>query len=139
MVALHVEARAAVGDGAHQDRFPRPVIVQGFLLGEGAAAEIGRQGNGGLFPCRPVDRIPPEGHWHDLQACADAAKIKADLNQQNTSKSLRANWLTVRDWKSNARFPDMKVSKQDLNDLFVAVCNDADGVWQWLNTIYSRS
>jgi hypothetical protein len=78
-------------------------------------------------------------HWHDLQACAEAAKIKSDLNQQGTSNSLRANWFTVRDWKSNARFPDMKVSKKDLNDLFVAVCNDTDGVWRWLDMIYSRS
>jgi HEPN domain-containing protein len=75
-------------------------------------------------------------HWHDLQSCAEASRLKADLNQKDTSRSLKANWLTVRDWKSNGRFPDMKVPKQELNDLFVAVCNDADGVWQWLEKLY---
>lgn len=78
-------------------------------------------------------------HWHDLQKCFEAAKIKSDLNQLQTSKALKVNWLTVRDWKSNARFPDLKVSKQELNDLFVAVCNDVDGVWLWLEAIYLKS
>ena len=78
-------------------------------------------------------------HWHDLSACAEAARIKVDLNQRRTSRALRANWLTVRDWKSNARFPDLKVSKRELNDLFVAVCNDYDGVWRWLEELYHKS
>jgi HEPN domain len=78
-------------------------------------------------------------NWHDLGKCAEAARLLNDLRQPETSTALKANWLTVRDWKSNARFPDNKVPKQELNDLFVAVCNDRDGVWQWLGTIYQKS
>lgn len=75
-------------------------------------------------------------HWHDLQVCAEAARLKSDLNQRGTSGSLKANWYTVRDWRSNARFPDVKVARQEMVDLFVAVCNGRDGVWQWLEIIY---
>ncbi|MGJ0426150.1 HEPN domain-containing protein [Methylocystis sp.] len=76
-------------------------------------------------------------HWHDLQSCGEAARIGADLFV--ASKAIRANWLTVRDWRSNGRFPDLKVSKQELNDLFVAVCSESSGVWQWLESIYLKS
>ncbi|MFG1187611.1 HEPN domain-containing protein [Xanthobacter aminoxidans] len=75
-------------------------------------------------------------NWHNLAMCATAARLHVDLKQPGVSRDLRAAWLTVRDWKSNARFPDMKVPKQEINDLFVAVCNDRDGVWQWLRRIY---
>ena len=27
MIALHVKTLAAVGDGAHQDRLPRPIVI----------------------------------------------------------------------------------------------------------------
>ncbi len=85
----------------------------------------------------------PDDHrgarWHDLKVCAAAARLEVDLNRPETSKSLKANWLTVRDWKSHARFPDMKVPKPELNDLFIAVCDDADGVWIWLDAICRRA
>lgn len=87
------------------------------------------------LPCMPNSH--KGAHWHDLQTCGEVARIKSDLAL--VSKSVRANWLTVRDWKSNGRFPDLKVSKQELNDLFVAVCNDSGGVWQWLESIYLKS
>jgi len=78
-------------------------------------------------------------HWHNLQACADEARLNSDLGQRGVTKGLRANWYTVRDWKANGRFPDMKVPKRELNDLFVAVCNDRDGVMQWLRSIYQAN
>jgi hypothetical protein len=78
-------------------------------------------------------------NWHDLKTCAEAANLKYDLGQKGVSKELKANWLTVRDWKSNARYPGMKISRQDINDLLVAVCNKQNGVWQWLTKIYHRS
>lgn len=89
-----------------------------------------------------LSEMPPDhkgARWHDLSACAEAARLGADLNQKSTSLALRANWLTVRDWKSNARFPGERVPARELNDLFVAVCNPADGVWQWLITLYGKN
>ena len=86
--------------------------------------------------------MPPDNKgakWHDLALCAEAARVMSDLNQKGLSRSIRQNWLTVRDWKSNARFPGARVPQQELNDFFVAVCNDRDGVWQWLETIYLKS
>ena len=77
--------------------------------------------------------------WHDLQLCAGAARLQIDMDRRGTSKALKINWLTARDWKSNSRFPDLKVPRQELNDLFVAVCDEKDGVWQWLRSIYLAS
>lgn len=75
-------------------------------------------------------------HWHDLKSCFDEARLRLDLEKPETPKPLKANWLTVRDWRANARFPDLKVPQQELNDLFVAVCHDPSGVWPWLDVIY---
>lgn len=86
-------------------------------------------------PSMPADY--KGAHWHDLEACAKVARLKSDINQ--ATKSVLANWMTVKDWKSNARFPDLKVSSREVNDLFVAVCHDRDGVWQWLESIYLKS
>lgn len=57
-------------------------------------------------------------HWHDLPSCADAARLKADLNRRETPRVVRENWLTVKDWRSNARFPDMKVRHQEMVRLY---------------------
>ena len=85
----------------------------------------------------------PDDHkgarWHDLNACAEAARLRSDLNQKGTSGALRANWLTVRDWRSNARFPDMRVSRKEMVELFAAVCDGRDGVWRWLEIIYRNA
>lgn len=86
--------------------------------------------------------MPPDfrgARSHDLSICANAARLKADLNQRSTSPALKANWFTVRDWKSNARFPGERAPARELNDLFVAVCNPSDGVWQWLITLYEKN
>jgi HEPN domain len=78
--------------------------------------------------------------WHNLDLVATAAGLQADINVIKTKqRKVHQNWLTVRDWQSNGRFPGNKPPTQELNDLFVAVCNDADGVWQWLEAVYHQS
>ncbi len=75
--------------------------------------------------------------WHDLRRVAEAAGLAGDLAQlQRTSKARYTSWLTVRDWKSEARFPGNAPRQKDLNDLFLAVCHERDGIMEWLRGIY---
>ena len=75
--------------------------------------------------------------WHDLQRIADAAGLGADVAK--LGKPRYGNWLTVRDWKSNARFPGNAPSTRDLNDLYLAVSHERDGVMGWLESIFHNS
>jgi HEPN domain-containing protein len=78
--------------------------------------------------------------WHSLSIVAVAAGLQADIEiVKKTKRKVHQNWLTARDWQSNGRFPGNKPPTQELNDLFVAVCNDGDGVWQWLEEVYHQS
>jgi HEPN domain-containing protein len=77
--------------------------------------------------------------WHSLSLVADEAGLKGDIERiRKTKRKVHQNWLTVRDWQSNGRFPGNRPPTQELNDLFVAVCNDGDGVWQWLEAVYHQ-
>uniref|UniRef100_UPI000AE08CF9 hypothetical protein n=1 Tax=unclassified Phenylobacterium TaxID=2640670 RepID=UPI000AE08CF9 len=71
-------------------------------------------------------------NWHDLRLIAAAANVQCDVKQ----KGLYANWLTARDWDSNARFPGNKKPQQEVNDLITAVCHHQDGVMKWLDSLY---
>lgn len=87
------------------------------------------------LPSMPSDNKGSQ--WHDLTLCSQAARLKNDLNL--ASREVNVNWLTVRHWKSNARFPGSKMSKRDMTDLVIAVTHQKHGVWQWLETIYHKN
>lgn len=74
-------------------------------------------------------------NWHNLQLIAEAAGVKPDAR---TEKEVLANWLTARDWSSNARFPGQKVPRAELRDLMVAVSNEQNGVMGWLRNIFQK-
>jgi len=75
--------------------------------------------------------------WHDLQRIADAAGLDVDVAK--LGKPLSSNWLTVRDWKSNARFPGNAPSTRDLDDFYLAASHKRDGVMGWLESIFHNS
>src|SRR4051794_31040367 len=75
--------------------------------------------------------------WHDLQRIADEAGVIPDI--QKLGKLRYRDWLTVRDWKSNARFPGNAPSNRDLSDLFLAVNHERGGVFGWLESIFQKS
>ena len=86
---------------------------------------------------------PPEhkgAPWHDLRLIANHAGLEPDLARlRKDNRSCYQNWLTVRDWKSNARFPGNTPPARELKDLFLAVCHSRDGVMAWLERIFHSS
>jgi hypothetical protein len=74
--------------------------------------------------------------WHSLPHIATHAGIDGDVRALHGERARYENWLVVRDWNSNARFPGNAPSNRDLNDLFLAVCHEKNGIMVWLRTIY---
>jgi hypothetical protein len=77
--------------------------------------------------------------WHSLPHIADQAGMGADIAALKDNKNRLENWLTIRGWDSNGRFPGNTPSVKETNDLILAVCNDRDGVMSWLDIIYQNS
>jgi hypothetical protein len=83
---------------------------------------------------------PPENRnacWHDLKLIAENAGLGpeiADLRRNHPARY--ANWLTVRDWDSNARFPGNAPKAREITDLYLAIVHDRDGIMPWLESIY---
>jgi HEPN domain-containing protein len=78
--------------------------------------------------------------WHSLPHIATNAGMDADIAAlKKNNKNVLENWLTVRDWDSNGRFPGNTPSVKEINDLILAVCHDRDGVMSWLDIIYQNS
>jgi HEPN domain-containing protein len=77
--------------------------------------------------------------WHSLPHIAEAAGLNPDIQALRQDRAKFENWLTARDWDSNGRFPGNTPSKEELNDLILAVCHDRDGVMVWLDGIYQTS
>ncbi len=78
--------------------------------------------------------------WHSLPHIAKQAGLDGDLAQlARRHKGRYSSWMTARDWDSNGRFPGNKLPARELNDLFVAVCHDQDGVMKWLESIFQKS
>lgn len=67
------------------------------------------------------------------------AGLEKDISALHKRKAVYVNWLTVRDWKSEARLPGKKPQNRQINDLFVAVCHETDGVMKWLESIFRPS
>jgi hypothetical protein len=78
--------------------------------------------------------------WHHLPHIVKAARLEPDIAALHKANRARfENWLTVRDWDSNARFPGKKRPLKELNDLHLAVCHERDGIMQWLELIFQKS
>ena len=96
-----------------------------------------------LLQKKNLDEIPPElrtSKGHDLETVAELAGLKPEIKELREKRKIcHLNWLTVRDWDSNARFPGNRRSVQEMSDLFTAVCHKPDGIIVWLETIYQKS
>ena len=77
--------------------------------------------------------------WHSLTIIRDYCNINAEFGGMKEDVSLYSNWLTVRDWDSNARFPGKKISKQDVIQFMVAAFNKEKGVYTWLQNIFQKN
>ena len=79
------------------------------------------------------------GTWHSLVHLAKAHGVEASLNQAfKDNKALRDNWLLVKDWDSNARFPTASISGKDALETFNAVAHPDQGVFKWLLNRYDQ-
>jgi hypothetical protein len=92
---------------------------------------------------RQLNELPDDlrtARGHDLKLVAELAGLGADIKQlQVRQKTCHLNWLTARDWQSNARFPGNRRSAQEMNDLYTAVGHRPDGIMLWLETIFQKS
>lgn len=78
--------------------------------------------------------------WHSLSRIATYAGLDPDLTLLSKENRPRyVNWLTARDWDSNGRFPGNRPSVRELNDLFLAICHERDGIMEWLEIIFQKS
>jgi hypothetical protein len=78
--------------------------------------------------------------WHNLNHIVSQIGMHTEMGGLRNDRKKYQNWLTVRDWSSNARFPqNKKMSARELSDLFIAVCHERDGVMQWLEIIFHKS
>jgi len=67
------------------------------------------------------------------------ANISVEYGGLKADNKLYANWLTVKDWDSNARFPGRPLPKEEVTDLMVAAFNPTKGVYWWLESIFQKS
>ncbi|MCV3764474.1 hypothetical protein [Rhizobium sp. TRM95796] len=63
--------------------------------------------------------------WHQLEVIVEHAKLEVEIGSLRTDRLRYANWLTARDWNSNARFPGAKTSKAEALDLMSAASTRA--------------
>ncbi len=79
-------------------------------------------------------------HWHNLTFIANEAGLRPDLaGLRANRRTAYENWLTVKDWDSNARFPGSEPSVKALNDTMLAIVNETDGMMPWLSDLYQKS
>ncbi len=79
-------------------------------------------------------------NWHNLMLIANEAGLRPDLTDlRANNRSAYENWLTVKDWDSNARFPGSEPSVKALNDMILAIVNEPDGMMLWLSGVYQNS
>ena len=68
--------------------------------------------------------------WHSLPHIAHEAGLDGEVAALRVNKADRGkyqNWLTVRGWDSNGRFPGNTPSVKEINDLMLAIVLDAVG------------
>ncbi|MGH6728173.1 MAG: HEPN domain-containing protein [Pseudolabrys sp.] len=77
--------------------------------------------------------------WHNLTFIANEAGLRPDLHNLRENKRGYENWLTVKDWDSDGRFPGNEPGVKELNDLMLAVVAEPDGMKAWLDEIYQKN
>lgn len=96
-----------------------------------------------IYLRRNGHKILPEScrgaRWHSLEVIASEAKLSADFGGLKADAKLYSNWLTVKDWDSNARFPGRPLPKAEVLDFMVAAFNPAKGLFGWLESIFQKS
>lgn len=65
--------------------------------------------------------------------------LTSELGGLKSDPALQANWLTVRDWRSERRFPPHKIPRQEVHDLMSAAFDPKKGVYRWLESIFQNS
>jgi hypothetical protein len=75
--------------------------------------------------------------WHDPQFLAERCSIEPDLRKEMAqSTSFSANWLVVRDWFHESRYPGYALSQREARDMLTAVASPTDGLMPWLLRLY---
>jgi hypothetical protein len=82
---------------------------------------------------RTSDSWPEKGFsfdcWkHDLNLLADLAGLRVAIENAG---QVTKNWLIVKDWTENRRY-EHGATKQTASDLYNAINDPANGVFQWL-------
>lgn len=67
---------------------------------------------------------------HDLNYVATRAGLTLVIG--GLSKTLRVNWLVVRDWDQTWRYPNGPFPAREARELRKALLSPSNGVWQWL-------
>jgi HEPN domain-containing protein len=76
--------------------------------------------------------------WHRLTFLAERCSLHKRLAAEAANgTALGGNWLTVRDWDFQRRFPG-HVAEREARDILGAVNHPLDGVMQWLRQLYQR-
>lgn len=92
------------------------------------------------FKQQGIVNVPAEakgGAWHDPTKLAAEANLTAAIVAEGRNDGqFGRNWLTVRDWKSNSRYPDARVTSRDAQDMLTAVSHAKHGVMKWLRNRY---
>lgn len=77
--------------------------------------------------------------WHDIERLSRSCGLAQDVSATSHSSARFAGaWAVVRDWRSEARYPDVRVDRGAASDTFLAVSDPAWGVFQWLMSRYQR-
>lgn len=78
-------------------------------------------------------------NWHRLAFLADRCNVRAALEHEAVAgTNLGANWLTVRDWDHQRRYPGSPITEREARDILSAVASPTDGVMQWLQDLYQK-
>lgn len=87
-----------------------------------------------------LTKIPPEcmsAKWHNLENIINRIDLKSALIAKiGEDHIFGANWMTVKDWDSNKRFPGTSISKKDAQEMLIAVAHDKHGVMRWVRNRY---
>jgi hypothetical protein len=69
---------------------------------------------------------------HKLGALVELAGLQSALDvEMRNVRAFRDNWAVVKDWREDARY-ETKISKNQADDLYIAITADPNGVLSWL-------
>ena len=80
------------------------------------------------FPPKDSNKL----YVHKLGTLVELAGLKPALDaEMRNVKAFEDNWAVVKDWREDARY-EVKIDKNQANDLYVAITADPNGVLSWL-------